>query len=63
MTADTIDMFKVIERTKRIDPDAFLMNVDASGYPAGFVLNDDARREAAYQIACAELELDQQGLH
>lgn len=49
------DVFKILERTKQIDPGAFAMNVDTHGLPAGFVEADDARREAAYRRACDEI--------
>lgn len=55
MSENPLDIYLIIERTKHLDPQAFMMKVDAEGMPAGFVDPDNSRRTAAYLRACAEL--------
>lgn len=47
------DTYLIIERTRRLDPDAFMRDVGADGMPGPFVDPDDSRRLAAYEKACA----------
>ena len=56
MLDDPVDIYRLIERTKHLDPEAFMMKVDEQGMPAGFVDADDSRRDAAYARACTELQ-------
>ena len=61
MTEIEIDVFKLIELTKRSDPVAFRMREDANGFPAGFVDHDESRRSAAFSNAYAHLKCGRQG--
>lgn len=47
------EIFLIIERTKRLDPEAFSRHICADGMPGPFVDPDEGRRLAAYQKACA----------
>lgn len=49
------DIFLIIERTQRLDPEAFTRHIGEDGMPGPFVNPDDSRRFAAYQKACAEV--------
>lgn len=49
------EVFLIIERTKRLDPEAFTRHIGADGMPGLFVIPDDSRRRAAYEKACAEV--------
>jgi len=49
------DTYLIIERTKRLDPEAFMRHVGADGMPGPFVDPDEGRRIAAYEKARATL--------
>lgn len=47
------ETYIIIERTRRLDPEAFARHVGPDGMPGPFVDPDDDRRLAAYQKARA----------
>lgn len=52
------EIFLIIERTKRLDPEAFARRVSSEGVPGPFVEPDESRRSAAYERARTEVRED-----
>lgn len=55
-TRDSLrEIFLIIERTKRLDPEAFARHRSSDGMPGLFVEPDESRRSAAYERARTEV--------